>query len=258
MDNNTKEIINEEIKEEEISMESCEEIKRHKLCLLRSFVEAQDPSSKEVDDHVLNRFLHYRKLDVEKASESFLKYLKWRKAFVPNGYISESEIRTEISQKKLFMQGFDKKGRPLVVVFHGRHVVVKKKERIEEFKRFMVYCMDKVCARMRDNGQEQFSFISDFAEWGLSKNDINGCLTVLSILQDFYPETLAQVYIVNQPYLLNTIWKIVSPLIRNNTKEKFVFVDNKKVTSRLLQDIDMDQLPEIYGGKLPLVPVEEC
>ncbi|PIA31397.1 hypothetical protein AQUCO_04900001v1 [Aquilegia coerulea] len=135
MDTSTKEIINEELKEEDISLVSCEEIKRHKLCLLRSFVEAQDPSSKEVDDHVLKRFLRYRKLDVEKASETFLKYLKWRKAFVPNGFISESEIPNELSQKKVFMQGFDKKGRPMAVFMHGKHVPIKKQERLEELKR---------------------------------------------------------------------------------------------------------------------------
>lgn len=39
---------------------------------------------------------------------------------------------------------------------------------------------------------------------------------------------------------------------------QIVFVENKKLTSTLLEDIDESQLPEIYGGKLPLIPIQDC
>lgn len=39
---------------------------------------------------------------------------------------------------------------------------------------------------------------------------------------------------------------------------QIIFVDNKKLQSTLLQDIDESQLPETYGGKLNLVPIQEC
>lgn len=35
------------------------------------------------------------------------------------------------------------------------------------------------------------------------------------------------------------------------------FVENKKLRSTLLAEIDEDQLPDVYGGKLPLVPIQE-
>ena len=40
--------------------------------------------------------------------------------------------------------------------------------------------------------------------------------------------------------------------------EQIVFVENKKLRSTLLADIDESQLPEIYGGKLQLVPIQDC
>lgn len=85
----------------------------------------------DVDDFMIRRFLRARDLDIEKASTLFLKYLSWRKSFVPNGSISESEIPRELAHNKLFMQGLDKTGRPIVVVFGGRH----KRTKLEEFKR---------------------------------------------------------------------------------------------------------------------------
>ncbi|PIA32859.1 hypothetical protein AQUCO_04300056v1 [Aquilegia coerulea] len=139
--------INKENKKEEIISMDSSEIMQQKLCLMRSIVEKHDPTSKEVDDVALKRFLRHRKLDVQRASDAFLKYLKWRKELVPNGFISESEIRNELSQKKMFLQGFDKKGRPLGVVFNGKHVPVKNQEILEELKRILVYTLDKIIAR---------------------------------------------------------------------------------------------------------------
>lgn len=89
----------------------------------------------DVDDFMIRRFLRARDLDIEKASTLFLKYLSWRKSFVPNGYISESEIPRELAHNKLFMQGLDKTGRPIVVVFGGRH----KHTKLEEIKRKCCY-----------------------------------------------------------------------------------------------------------------------
>lgn len=85
----------------------------------------------EVDDFMIRRFLRARDHDIEKASTLFLKYLSWKKSFMPNGSISESEIPRELAQNKLFMQGVDKKGRPIVVTYGGRHKHIK----LEEFKR---------------------------------------------------------------------------------------------------------------------------
>lgn len=84
---------------------------------------------------MIRRFLRARDLDIEKASTLFLKCLSWKRAFVPNGFISESEVTTQLSHKKLCMQGHDKNGRPIVVGFGGRH---KPDEgSIEEFKRML-------------------------------------------------------------------------------------------------------------------------
>ncbi|EOY22666.1 Sec14p-like phosphatidylinositol transfer family protein isoform 2 [Theobroma cacao] len=108
-------------------------IEKTKISLMRTLVETQDPSSKEVDDLTFRRFLRARDLDVEKASAMFLKYLNWRRNFVPNGSISPSEVAQEIEQNKMFLQGSDKKGQLIAVVLAARHF--QHKGGVEEFKR---------------------------------------------------------------------------------------------------------------------------
>ncbi|KAL3529053.1 hypothetical protein ACH5RR_008375 [Cinchona calisaya] len=39
---------------------------------------------------------------------------------------------------------------------------------------------------------------------------------------------------------------------------KIKLVEDKQLRATLLEDIDESQLPEIYGGKLPLVPIQDA
>lgn len=89
--------------------------------------------AQEVDNLTLRRFLRARDLDIEKASAMLLKYLKWKKTAVPNGFISETDIQNELAQTKVFMQGRDKAGRPIGVVFGAKHFYATRE--MDEFKR---------------------------------------------------------------------------------------------------------------------------
>ncbi|XP_056164352.1 uncharacterized protein LOC115681801 isoform X6 [Syzygium oleosum] len=244
------------VEEEEEASREISEAEKSKIGIMRAIVEREDPSAKlqDVDDFMIRRFLRARDLDIEKASKLFLKYLSWRRSFVPNGAISASEIPNDLAQQKLFMQGLDKKGRPIVVVYGGRHN--PSKGSLEEFKRFVVYSLDKICSRM-PGGQEKFLGIADLEGWGYKSSDVRGYLAALSILQDCYPERLGKLFLIHVPYIFMTAWRMVYPFIDPKTKKKIVFVENKKQRTTLLGDIDESQLPDVYGGSLPLVPIQD-
>ncbi|XP_051122263.1 uncharacterized protein LOC127245432 [Andrographis paniculata] len=239
--------------EEIPNSDKTDEIERSKVGIMRAVVQAQDPSAKDLDDPMMRRFLRARDLDVEKASAMLLKYLKWRKECVPNGDISPSDITADLGHNKLFMQGHDKTGRPIVVVFAARH----KPTNVEDFKRYVTFSLDKISARM-PSGQEKFTAIADLEGWGYANSDIRGYLASLTILQDYYPERLGKFFIIHVPYIFMTAWKMIYPFIDKNTKKKIIFVEDKKLQLTLLQDIDESQLPDTFGGKLKLVPIQDC
>lgn len=87
----------------------------------------------DVDNVTLRRFLRARDLDVDKASVQFLKYLRWRKALMPHGSISESDIPNELAHKEVYKQGFDKQGRPIIVYLVANHVSAGRQ--MDELKR---------------------------------------------------------------------------------------------------------------------------
>ncbi|KAF6140133.1 hypothetical protein GIB67_028939 [Kingdonia uniflora] len=147
------------------SVQGNNETEQTKVCLMRANVEKQDPSAKDVDDLLIRRFLRSCKLDIEKASTHFLKYLEWRARFVPNGSISESKIPSELGQNKVFLSGWDKTRRPISVVLGGRHVPTKGTKGIEDLRRLMVYSLDKICSSM-SRPNEKFVSILDLEGWG--------------------------------------------------------------------------------------------
>ncbi|KAK6922476.1 CRAL-TRIO lipid binding domain [Dillenia turbinata] len=263
----------------EIEVDFQVEVEKSKIKIMRNLIQNQDPSSKdtglrpcaallkidlftfpklcllqEVDDFMIRRFLRARDLDVDKASELLLQYLSWRRDFVPNGSISPSDVPTQLTHNKLFMQGLDRSGRPIVVVFGSRHKPTKGS--YDELKRFVAFSLDKICSRMPPE-QEKFVCIADLEGWGYSNSDIRGYLAALSILQDCYPERLGKLFIVHVPYIFMTAWKVVYPFIDSKTKKKIIFVENKKLRPTLLADIDESQLPDLYGGGLSLVPIQD-
>jgi hypothetical protein len=75
----------------------------------------------EVDNLTLRRFLRARDHNVDKAAAMFLKFLKWRREAVPDGFVPEERVRRELAQDKAWMGGVDRAGRPILVGFMARH-----------------------------------------------------------------------------------------------------------------------------------------
>ncbi|XP_062213036.1 uncharacterized protein LOC133913787 [Phragmites australis] len=217
---------------------------------LRAVAEVHDPACKEEEDLMLRRFLRARDHNIGKASAMLLKYLKWKPAAKPNGFISEEEVANELAQDKLYLQGYDKLGRPMIYGFGARHFPSRRD--LDEFKRYVIYVLDKTVSRLpRD--QEKFAAVADLKGWGYSNCDIRAYLAGLEIMQNYYPERLGRVFLIHVPYVFMAAWKIVYPFIDDNTKNKFVFVSDKELDKTLREAIDESQLPEMYGGKLRFV-----
>eukprot|EP00252_Welwitschia_mirabilis_P013313 TRINITY_DN29331_c0_g1_i1.p1 TRINITY_DN29331_c0_g1~~TRINITY_DN29331_c0_g1_i1.p1 ORF type:complete len:300 (-),score=62.44 TRINITY_DN29331_c0_g1_i1:181-1080(-) len=225
-----------------------------KIEQMRRILKDKLPGSEVVDDVKLQRFLNSRSLNVEKAFDFYLDYVKWRKSFVPLGYIPESMIVEQLQKNIVCVQGFDKKGRAIAVIFPARHTPCNKK--IDDLKRLFVYTFDKMSASIA-KGYTTFAIIVDLQDWTYRNVDITGALAVLKILQDYYPEQLGKLYLVHLPFIFWAAWKIIYPFIDKTTREKILLIVDDDVTETLLHDIDESQLPENYGGKLPLCPIQD-
>jgi hypothetical protein len=67
--------------------------------------------------------------------------------------------------------------------------------------------------------------------------------------QNYYPESLHKLFVVNTPAVIAVAWRIISPWVDPRTKSKIVFLKPHETASELLKYIDEDNLPVDLGGR---------
>ncbi|KAH7288025.1 hypothetical protein KP509_31G008100 [Ceratopteris richardii] len=197
-------------------------------------------------------------LKVDPSAQSvklLVQHLKWKRSFMPLGYIKEEDISKELRRNQIMLQGQDKFGCSVVILLTARHAAYERD--LEEIKRLFVYTFDKAAAS-NSNGQTKFVIIGDLQGYGLKNMDIRGYLSVLEILQNQYPERLRKLFLVHMPLLFWTAWRMVSPFVDKVTRDKIVFVDNNFVKETLTKEIDEEFLPSEYGGLANFVPIQDA
>ncbi|GAQ78403.1 hypothetical protein KFL_000120490 [Klebsormidium nitens] len=231
------------------------ETEKKTLSQMRAAVIEQGALEEDFDNPSLVRFLKARDWNVKKASKLFMNHLNWRQEFVPHGYIRDEDIPNELAAEKLYLQGFDKLGRPLSLTMVRKHDAAKRN--LEEFQRLLVYGSDKAIARMPP-GVEQFVGLLDLTGIGYKNMDTGALRFLFDFLQGFYPERLGFLIMLNAPSAFGMVWKVVSPFIHQKTRDKLVFCNHKTLVDKVVPKyFELDQVPVEYGGTGKLVRIQD-
>ncbi|KAJ8080592.1 hypothetical protein PM082_017426 [Marasmius tenuissimus] len=65
--------------------------------------------------------------------------------------------------------------------------------------------------------------------------------------QDYFPETMGSLFVINAPSSFTMIWSVIKPWLAKETADK-TDVLGKDYKERLLEVVDADSLPSILGG----------
>jgi hypothetical protein len=68
-----------------------------------------------------------------------------------------------------------------------------------------------------------------------------------SIAQDYYPEMLGKMFIINAPFLFKTVWGTIKKFIDEKTRNKISILDSN-YGSELLELADADAIPDFLTG----------
>jgi len=77
-----------------------------------------------------------------------------------------------------------------------------------------------------------------------------------SICQDYYPEMMSHMYLVNTSWILRAAWSIIKGFMDSKTAAKIKILGSS-YTKDLLEHIDAENLPKFLGGKCECAP-EGC
>jgi hypothetical protein len=215
------------------------------------------------DDLFLLRFLRARKFDIEKTMAMFKKFLQWRIDMKVEEINTSYELENLIEIKKLYPHGYhrtDKLGRPVYIELYDKTDVnglfkVTTDEKmikyyIKQYERQIKYIFP-ACSAVVQKPVEQSCTILDANGIGILSlvGPIKGFVKLASdIGQDYYPEMLGKMTILNVGFLFRAIWSMVKSFIDAKTQAKISLLKSN-YKDELLKLIDEDKLPSFFGGK---------
>ena len=215
------------------------------------------------DDLFLLRFLRARKFDLVKTMEMFKKYLQWRIDMKVDEINQSYELENLIEIKKYYPHGYhrtDKIGRPIYIELYDKTDVkglfkITTEEKmikyyVKQYERQIKYIFP-ACSAVVQRPVEQSCTILDANGIGITSlvGPIKGFLRLASdIGQDYYPEMLGKMTIVNVGLFFRAIWSMVKGFIDPKTQAKINLLKSS-YKDDLLELVDEDKLPSFFGGK---------
>ncbi|CAJ1410554.1 unnamed protein product [Effrenium voratum] len=228
---------------------------------------AEDKISYMRSDHMLVRFLIARQWDVEKAVAMLEGHYRWL-AETNMEQLLKDPFPEEVHIKRFYPQayhGTDKSGRPLYIERPGqidmpRLLQVTTCERILQY----VYAQSELqirrrlpaCTLVKGEVVDKSLNIMDLE--GLSFRIVTHTTArkvvkdVVSMLQSHYPECSGRMVIINAPKVFGIAWSFIKPQLDEKTVAKISIFgsDQREAYVKCLLDlVDAEQLPSLYGGK---------
>jgi len=109
------------------------------------------------------------------------------------------------------------------------------------------------CSRAANKPITQSVTILDVKGFSMSMMSKTGrdFLTMASkVGQDYYPEILGQMFVVNAPMLFTGVWAIAKTMLDEKTRGKIKILGSK-YEKELFEVVDPANLPDFLGGKVP-------
>ena len=214
------------------------------------------------DDQYFLRFCRARQFECDKVILMFEEFLKWRTERKVDDIIKLQFPK--IKEVEVYYPhgyyGVDKKGRP-VYIERYTNIDIKKMFAIMKEEDFINYYIQsyeravhiiyKEASKARGKIIERTVTILDMKGFGvtsaLSSENRHFMQIAIKIAQDYYPEMMAKMFIINTGFTFKALWAVVKPFLDKKTKEKISILgsDYKK---ELNEWIDDDQLPDFLGG----------
>jgi len=199
----------------------------------------------------------------KKMEEFILESVRYRYSYFYRNLLTMNFPEEELANlSPIYIHGTNKKGNPLI--WERFDILEHNASQIRgqySLEKYVIY-RHIMCKRI-DNLKKDISVktgtpvhfhtcIFDVQNVGISSiYDTIDTIRATCNITRFYPEQCTTAYIINAGAIFTFSWRIFKPLLRNQHKVKILGED---YLSTLLEDIDIDQIPQCYGGncQIPL------
>ena len=213
------------------------------------------------DNDSLIHFLRARKLNIKKSTEMILAYFEWKEKINLDYVYLNYELKELYKLKLIIPHGFHKvtkDGYPLYFHVMGFFKAEEfyKIGTTDELTTYATKVIEtlvrdyfNVCSQIKGSYIYGAFGVVDFK--GINSSILGkkflGYVKALSKLQDYYPEILAGINIINAGFLFRTFYTAIKIFIDSKTRKK-IKVYGEKYQEGLFEVIDKENIPKFYGG----------
>ncbi|KAG0375386.1 MAG: CRAL-TRIO domain-containing protein [Linnemannia gamsii] len=213
------------------------------------------------DDHYVLRFLRARKFSIPNTHKMFVDCENWRKELQVDTLIDTFVFEEEEAVRNCYPRYYhniDKAGRPIYIE-HVGVIDIKTLFKVTDEERMTkqhVLSYEKLirnrmpaCSKLAGRHIEQCCTILDLKGVSLRQfaNAFGFIKRTSAIAQNYYPEMMGKMYVINAPMMFTSVWGMIKPLLDEVTVSKIVILGSN-YKAALLQDIDAANLPQAIGG----------
>ncbi|KAL2117436.1 hypothetical protein VTJ04DRAFT_7096 [Mycothermus thermophilus] len=235
-------------------------IQQAQVAQLRMHLEAEG-FTERLDTLTLLRFLRARKFDVELSKKMFIECEQWRKDTKLDEILPTWDYPEKEEVFKYYPQYYhktDKDGRPVYIEQLGGIdlTAMYKITTAERMLTNLAVEYERVadprlpaCSRKAGTLLETCCTIMDLKGVGISKApQVYSYVRQASALsQNYYPERLGRLYIINAPWGFSTVWSMVKGWLDPVTVQK-IHILGSGYQKELLAQIPAENLPKQFGG----------
>ena len=160
-------------------------------------------------DILLLRWLRSRKWNVPSTIAQIIETLKWRREWGVQELVANGEraiSQEELATGKTYFMGHDRMGRPVCCIHPREHV--KGQFTHEESERLTVFCVETY-RKILQTPIESVTVIFDMGGCDTKNIDLHQVKFLIHLLDNYYPDSLGVILILNFPWVLDKFWTII-------------------------------------------------
>lgn len=202
-------------------------------------------------ERLLLQFLRARQHNAQDAFVMIKNAMQWRTSINIENFLthSRSNLITPAACFPMHIISTPVKCKQPVVYGLIRLLDKKKAERVP-FQNALLSFLESVYFG-ETYVSDEMVIILDFRDWSIRRNAPYRLVKDgIQTLQDYYPERLGRVFLVNYPTTIRAAYTAISPIIDAGAKEKIVWVADADPSATLQKYVSPKSIPSFLGGEL--------
>lgn len=208
-------------------------------------------SSEQDRNRLLAQFLRARHFNATDAMHMLSNALRWRNVVNIENYFKDTTKNMCLPSACFPMTVVSDPDQSKQPVIYGLiRLLDKKQAERTAFQNALISFLES-CYFGDTYAVDEMAVILDFRDWSIRRNAPYRLVKDgIQTLQDYYPERLARVFILNYPTTIRAAYTVISPIIDAGAKEKIVWIPDTDPSTTLLKYLPPTSIPTFLGGQL--------